>query len=198
MKNEQGFSLIEVIIAILIITTGLLALSAALVIGITLPGRARQQEIAKQLAAQIMESIIAAKEATRPGFSSFDSLNYTTGTPAGRFVPGVAAMLESGPDNVFGTCDDGQPPGPFNPVCTGMGTRIIQLDIDPGPDGIYSNRSDNRTNSLLTFTREIIITDLTPAPVTSKQITVRVNFTTPTGSRDSVTLVCQLSNFRTL
>src|SRR6185503_6942614 len=103
MRDKEGFSLIEIMIAILIVTTGLLALSAALIIGVTLPGRARQQEIAKQLANSIMESIIAAKESSRPGFSTFESLNFTTSNPPGRFVPGVAAMLEPGPDGVYGT-----------------------------------------------------------------------------------------------
>jgi type II secretory pathway pseudopilin PulG len=202
MKGEKGFSLIEIMIAILIVTTGLLALSAALIIGVTLPGRARQQEIAKQLANTIMESIIAAKESSRPGFNSFDSLNFTSSNPPGRFLPGVAAMLEAGPDGVYGTCDDGQPPGTFNPNCPGLGSRVMQLDVDPGSDGIYSRddrgndrSADNRKRRLFAFTREIRINNIS---ANTKEIEVRVNYSTPTGSRDTVRLVCQLTNFRTL
>jgi hypothetical protein len=51
---------------------------------------------------------------------------------------------------------------------------------------------------LLTFTRQILIEDLTPAPVTTKQITVSIFYNTPTGGRQEYRLVCQLSNFRTL
>jgi type II secretory pathway pseudopilin PulG len=196
MKDEKAFSLIEVIIAILIITTGLIALSAALVIGVTLPGRARQQEIAKQLANTIMESIISAKESGREGFV-YDNINYTS---QGRFVPGVETMLEAGPDGVYGTCDDGQAPGPFNASCGTQGTRVLQLDIDPGPDGKYSTTGDNRRIRLFNFTREIIIKNMPDGvnPPTYKEIEVRVNYATPTGSRDKVILICQLTNFRTL
>jgi type II secretory pathway pseudopilin PulG len=202
MRDNKGFSLIEIMIAILIVTTGLLALSAALIIGVTLPGKARQQEIAKQLANSIMESIIAAKESSRPGFSTFESLSLTTSSPPGRFVPGVAAMLEAGPDGVYGTCDDGQPKGPLNLNCPGFGTRVMELDVDPGRDGIYGKddrgtdrTADNRKRKLFTFTREIKITNIS---VNVKEFEVIVNYSTPTGSRDKVRLICRLTNFRTL
>jgi type II secretory pathway pseudopilin PulG len=201
MRQEKGFSLIEIMIAILIVTTGLLALSAALIIGVTLPGRARQQEIAKQLANTIMESIIAAKESSRPGFSTFESLNDNTGNPPGRFRSGVTTMLVAGPDGVYGTCDDGQT-GAFNPTCGSFGTNVMEFDIDPGGDGIYTRddkgidkRADNRKRKLFMFTREIKITNIN---TNTKEFEVIVNFSTPTGSRDKVKLVCRLTNFRTL
>src|SRR5947207_899465 len=188
MKHEKGFSLIEIMIAIIIVSTGLLALSAALVIGVSLPGRAKQQEIAKQLANAIMESIISAKESARPGFTSFDGINFIGSNPPGRFVPGVAPMLTPGPDGVYGTCDDGQPPGPFNANCTGQGTTIMDLDVDPGGDGIYNKddrgtdrTADNRKRRLFSFTREVRITPLT-APAIGKEIMVIVYYSTPTGS----------------
>ncbi len=192
MKREQGFSLIEVVIAMLVIAVGMLALSAALVIGVTLPGRARQQEIAKHMASAIMESIIAAKESPRPGFTSFASIDYA---PAGRFVAGVAPMLEAGPDGVYGTCDDGQPsPGTVG-TCPGFGPRIVQLTNDPGPDGNYTTTADNRTRRLVDFTREVVITNDSGGEV--KNITVRVTYGTPTGVRETVTLMCRLTNFAT-
>jgi prepilin-type N-terminal cleavage/methylation domain-containing protein len=200
MKNRQaGFSLIEVLIAIVVITTGLLALSGALVVGVTLPARARQQELAKQLANSIMESIIAAKEAPRAGFTSgLASISYTTdpNTP-GRFVAGVTSMLTPGPDGVYGTCDDGTA-GAFNPNCPGLGAQVVTVSLDPGADGDYSTTGDNLQKQLLDFTRQVIITDLTPPPVSSKQIEVRVYYNTPTGSREMVSLICQLTEFTTL
>lgn len=185
--------MIEVVIAILVIGIGMLALSAALVVGVTLPGRARQQEIAKQMASAIMESIIAAKESPRPGFTSFASLDYTSA--GGRFVAGVAPMLEAGPDGVYGTCDDGQPsPGTVG-ACPGFGTRIVQLTNDPGSDGRYATTGDNRVRRLSDFTREVVITNDTGGEV--KNITVRVTYGTPTGVRETVTLMCRLTNFAT-
>ncbi|MBL8151382.1 MAG: prepilin-type N-terminal cleavage/methylation domain-containing protein [Blastocatellia bacterium] len=201
-ENREGFSLLEIVIAILVVTIGLLALSAALVIGVTLPGRAKQQELAKQLANTIMESIIAAKESPRPGFNDFASISYTTA--GGRFIAppdNITPMLEPGPDGVYGTCDDGLPPGAVGP-CGGLGTRVMELEIDPGRDGQYTAkadgtdaRADNGRLRLFNFTREVSIRDLS-ADGSVKEVTVRVNFGTPAGGRDSVTLVCRLTNFR--
>lgn len=201
MKQQQGFSLIEVVIAILILTAGLIALAGALISGVTLPQRARQQEIAKQLANEIMESIIFAKEAAPPGFDSFDSLAYTD--DGGRFVrnatnPNISKMLEAGPDNVFGTCDDGQNPGTVQPCGAALGNVMREYSIDPGADGRYSTTTNNRRLQLLNYSREIIIRDLTPAPVTLREIEVRVTYLTPTGAPQTVSLICRLTNFRTL
>jgi prepilin-type N-terminal cleavage/methylation domain-containing protein len=198
VNSEKGFSLVEVVIAILIMTAGLLALSGALIIGVTLPQRARNQEIAKQMANMIMESIIAAKENAPPGFTTFESLSYTDGTPPGRFTRGVSLMLEPGPDGVYCTCDDGLAPGVFDPNCPGsLGTLAMQVEIDPGPDGIYSspNKTDNKKSQMLGYTREVIIQDLS---VGIKQIEVRVNYPTPTGRKETVSFICQLNDFKKL
>ncbi|MBL8192986.1 MAG: prepilin-type N-terminal cleavage/methylation domain-containing protein, partial [Blastocatellia bacterium] len=87
--NQKGFSLIEVLIAIVIITIGLVALSGALVVGVTLPQRSRQQSIAKQLANNIMDTIITAKESVKPGFDGFSKFNSTMPMMGGgRFTGG--------------------------------------------------------------------------------------------------------------
>lgn len=210
MKREQGFSLIEVVIAILILTTGLVALAGALVVAVTLPQRARQQELAKQLANEIMESIIYAKESTPSGFTDFDSINYYSATnTGGRFLlstdyPNVTKMLDPGPDNVFGTCDDGQDPGGAIKPCasTALGNRMRQIDIDPGKDGLYSTTgtaaTQNATTSLLNFSRKIIITDLSSASVKVRQVEVQVTYLPVIGAPQTVSLSCRLTNFRTL
>jgi type II secretory pathway pseudopilin PulG len=195
MRGERGFSLIEVVLAILLMTAGLVALAGALIVGVTLPKRARQQEIAKQLANTVMESIIAAKEALPPGFSTFEQLTYTDTIPSGRFIKDEMLMLEPGPDGVFGTCDDGRT-GAFDPVCpSNPGTLTMKVDIDPGPDGVYSNTSDNNTTQLLGFTYKVIIQDLSPS---TKLVDVEVYYQTPLSNREIVKLSCQLSNFKKL
>jgi type IV pilus modification protein PilV len=209
-KNNKGFSLIEIIIAIIIMATGLVALASLLVVGVTLPQRARQQEIAKQLANEIMESIIFAKESNPSGFSTFNSINYTTNHPEGRFVStttnsNISKMLVAGPDGVYGTCDDGQTGTSFV-NCAGttpsLGTNVLTATIDPGKDGKYSTTTGtdmvNKTQPLLNYSREVIIRDLTPVPVSAKEVEVNVFYSTPLGKTEKVTLICRLTNFKTL
>lgn len=209
-KQEKGFSLIEVVIAIFIIAFGIAALAGLLVAGITLPQRARQQEIAKQLANEIMESIIFAKESNPSGFRTFNALSYGSNNTEGRFVsstsnPNITKMLTAGPDGVYGTCDDGQPAGTFI-NCAGstagsLGTNLLQTTLDPGKDGDYSTTTGpnaNKTEPLLNYSREIIITDLNSPPVSAKNVEVRVFYQTALGTKEKVVLICRLTNFRTL
>lgn len=196
-KNQKGFSLIELLIAIVIITAGLVALSGALVYSVTLPQRSKQKEIATQLANSIMESIVAVKQVGPVGFASLDDFSCTTNpTTPGRFDCATPrAMLTAGPDGVYGTCDDGQAAGPFAP-CGAPGANLLSISLDPGSDGIYAT-GGNTTSTYLGFTRVITITDLSVPPVLTKRITVQVFYNTPTG-RESIPLSVQLSSFQTL
>ncbi|MBI4850549.1 MAG: prepilin-type N-terminal cleavage/methylation domain-containing protein [Acidobacteria bacterium] len=200
IKNQKGFSLIEVLISIVIITIGLVALSGGLVVGVTLPQRSKQQTLAKQLANSIMETIITAKESGKPGFSSFSDFNSTISPPGppavNRFTGVVAAALTAGPDGVYGTCDDGRT-GTFDAMapCPSLGTNLVTLDITPGLDGQFSTTADNKRVPLTSFTRQVVITDVGPA---TKQIDVTVNYPNATGGRESLTLSTQIANFNVL
>lgn len=210
LKQDKGFSLVEIVIAIIIMATGLVALAGLLVVGVTLPQRARQQEVAKQLANEIMESIIFAKESNPSGFNTFNSISYGTNHAEGRFVsagsnPNITKMLSAGPDGVYGTCDDGQTGSNFV-NCAGttgsLGTNILTVTIDPGKDGNYSTITGtdmvNKTQALLNYSREIIIRDLTAIPVSAKEVEVNVFYQTPLGTKEKVSLICRLTNFKTL
>ncbi|KAF0250195.1 MAG: hypothetical protein FD167_398 [bacterium] len=111
----------------------------------------------------------------------------------GRFTGGVAAALTSGPDGVYGTCDDGQT-GTYDPnaTCSGLGTNVVTLDITPGLDGMYSTTADNKRMPLLSFTRQINIIDIGPA---TKQIDVVISYPNATGGRENLTLSTQITNF---
>jgi prepilin-type N-terminal cleavage/methylation domain-containing protein len=206
-KKEKGFSLVEIVIAIIIMATGLVALAGALVVGITLPKRARQQEVAKQLANEIMESIIFAKESQPSGYTTFDAISYADSNSLGRFISSsgnanITKMLVAGPDGVYGTCDDGNTSTAFID-CAGsgagnLGTTLRSYTTDPGSDGDYSTTSGNGSNSLVEYSRQVIITDLTPAPVSAKQVEVNVSYKTAIGNTETVKLVCRLTNFKTL
>ncbi len=209
-KQDKGFSLIEIIIAIIIMATGLVALAGLLVVGVTLPQRARQQEVAKQLANEIMESIIFAKESNPSGFNTFNAINYGINHAEGRFVAStsnlnITKMLTAGPDGVYGTCDDGQTGTSFVD-CAGipagsLGTSVLSLTIDPGKDGDYSTTSGvniNKVQPLLNYSRQIVITDLTPPPVSAKEVEVTVFYQTPLGAQEKIVLICRLTNFKTL
>ncbi|MEW6732646.1 MAG: prepilin-type N-terminal cleavage/methylation domain-containing protein [Acidobacteriota bacterium] len=189
MRTDKGFTLLEAIIAILIMTTALIALSAALVVGVNLPSYARRREVAKQLGTLIMENIIANKEASRNGFT-FDNLAYTT-TTLGLFEPpvgmpdtqvGARPMYQPGTDGIYGTADDDDMP------------NFLEFQIHPGNDGQYNTGNEDILR-LSEYSYKIYITNIDN---TTKQVDVVVYFTTPFRSANSITLVCQLTDFKTL
>jgi len=206
--KEQGFSLVEIVIAIIIMAIGLVALAGILVVGITLPQKAKQQEIAKQLANEIMESIIFAKESNPKGFNTFNTISYGNNDPVGRFIsptsnPNITKILTPGPDGVYGTCDDGQPNNSAFIDCGGsssgnLGNNLREFDVDPGSDGLYATTTNNKRLPLLGYSKEVIIRNLTPIPVSAKEIEVKVSYQTSLGTTETVKLVCRLTNFRTL
>ncbi len=113
LKSEAGFSYIDVIIAIVILTVGILALLAALS-GSMLQAKGHEQQLlAKQIATSTMESIMAAKETDpiRLGWNSIGNVGSNpdpaTGVNQGIFVTGLQPVrVDAGSDEVIGTADD--------------------------------------------------------------------------------------------
>jgi prepilin-type N-terminal cleavage/methylation domain-containing protein len=198
--RDSGFSLIELLIAIAVISTGLLALTGTLVLGISLPQRARNQVIAKQIANTIMETIISTKEAPRGSFANFSDFSQAG---AGRFDGQNRSILIAGPDGVYGTCDDGSTSTSLV-SCSGgspsVGTTTLAIYRSPGADGRYDTINDNERVSLTNFTRTVTITDVpgTGSPATVKEVRVQVFYPGIGNVRESVNLVCRISSFRTL
>jgi hypothetical protein len=84
-KHQQGLTLIETMISIFVLLTGLLAVLATFALAIKSTDNVNLDAIARQKAAEAMESI---------------------GTGAGIFTAGFTAMTDPGPDGLDGTADD--------------------------------------------------------------------------------------------
>ena len=159
---EAGFSIIDVMIAIVILTIGILGTLSALTTSVILNRSQQQQLQARQYAASTMESIMAIKETaanntvlgTAGKQLSWDNIgnvgtNSVNGVPQGIFLIGANDIKNgAGLDQVYGTADD----------------------AGAGPDQIFGTADDD--NSVVpNFQRTIVITDIcdparpSPAPV---------------------------------
>ncbi len=165
-KNEEGFSYIEVIIAILVMTIGILAMLSAISIGVIRARESEQRNIARQLTSAALESIFATRDLLQvdPALRQANPLrwnavaNNTTATPLGIFLTGYNPIRQdSGLDQIEGTADDACP----------RGTNCLV--------GAYTNSSAE----IAGFEREIIITDLPDPPSTvirRRRIVVNVRY----------------------
>jgi prepilin-type N-terminal cleavage/methylation domain-containing protein len=146
-KRDEGFTLIEVMIAIVVMTVGLLAVIASFATAVAATQSAEEDLIARQKVLEAMESIYTARNAQQIPFSSVQNVSN-----GGIFLDGPQALLCAGPDGLVGTGDDVNCTDQSGAVCPG-GAECMVL---PGPDGVLGT-PDDVTMSLGNFTRTIAI-----------------------------------------
>lgn len=101
---QRGFTLVEVIIAALVLTVGLVGLLAAFAASIATLQQSREDSIARQEAQQFIEGIYAARNT---GAITFANLQSTTQDPVnGLFKDGLQPANQAGPDGMMNTGDD--------------------------------------------------------------------------------------------
>ena len=130
---ESGFSLLEVVISMAVLTVGLVSLLGVFGLAMASTQTSQQDMIAKQLANEALESIITARNTSQMNWDDIQNEGSTNcpnlGTSScGIFKVGTQAMNNAGADGIFGTADDASD------------TPMILRE--PGPDGIYGNTND--------------------------------------------------------
>jgi len=137
--GEQGFTLVEVLMSIVVLSIGLLSLLGVLGIAMASTQTSQQDSTAKQLANEAMEGILTARETQNATWTQIQN----TGS-GGIFVPGFVAMNCAGVDGIIGTADD-----------TACGPQILE---QPGPSGVYAGTCPPDVCYPLTnYTRQILI-----------------------------------------
>jgi len=156
-KKESGFSLIETMFAIMVLSFGVLSLAAVLASGIAYMNSSQSDFIAQQKASEAVESIFTARDSGALLFAQIQNVSNL-----GIFSDGPQKLCDPGLDGIVGTGDDDC----TKPDC-------IQT---PGPDGILGT-ADDVCMPLSTFTRTIAITTNVGGDANLRQITVTMNYT---------------------
>lgn len=163
---ENGFSYIDVMIAVVILMIGVMALAATLTANLVRSYETEKQIIAKQLAVSTIESIISARDINRNGADDgwVTVANVNPGDPQSRgiFLNGWTPIREDlGLDGIAGTADDACPANGFCDV----------------------NGNQNTSPELPGFERQIVITDVNdperptpPNPITRKRIDITIRY----------------------
>jgi len=134
-KNpEAGFTLIEVMVSMGVLTVGLVSLLGVFGLAMATTQTSQQNMIAKQLADEAYESIITARNTAQITFDDIQNVGATncpvTGVSScGIFLSNAQQIYNAGNDGIYGTADD-----------SASGTR--QTLHDPGPDGIFGTADD--------------------------------------------------------
>jgi prepilin-type N-terminal cleavage/methylation domain-containing protein len=186
---ERGFTIIETMIAIAIMSIGILTLIAAFATAVGTTQNAQQNLIARQKTLEAMESIYTARNSQQITFNQIANIS-----SGGIFTNGATQLLYAGNDGLVNTADDTN--FPALGACV-AGPECITL---PGPDGVLGT-GDDVGMSLANFQRTIAIgsvleSDGVTVDPNIRQITVTVSYTTSSSStRRSYSVNALISKF---
>src|SRR5713226_7257552 len=178
-KGQSGFTLLEALIAIVIMSVGILSLAAVYAQGIQVANMTQFDYIAEKKAEEAVETIFAARDSKLLAWTNIRNVTGAGGANDGAFVVGPQPLLAAGPDGLDGTADD----DPAIPDVVIMG---------PGPDKILGT-ADDVVMSLRNMTRTIDITDV-QGEVGLRQITITLTYNVGDLTRQ-YTLVSYIAEF---
>lgn len=164
-SSGSGFTLIEMMIAVSVLTIGLLSVFGLFAYCLSTMQLAQEELIAREKAKQGLESVFGARDDAEITFDQIQNVS-----SGGIFVDGFQLMyFPPGADGIVNTADDSN-------------SANSQLDsvVLPGPDGILGT-ADDIVQPLTNFKRQI---QITPVLLTSgapnpdlRQVTVTVQYT---------------------
>ena len=162
-RGQQGFTLIEVIISIVILTIGLVGLLSVFGVALAATQTSQQDMIAKQLANETVESIATARDSGQISWASVQNV-----ASGGIFVNApLQPINQPGPDGIIGTADDAP----------------AEVFTRPGSSGIITGASPPDVIVPLTnYQRTIVITPaaIGGVPVANlRNINITIQYTVP-------------------
>jgi prepilin-type N-terminal cleavage/methylation domain-containing protein len=153
-SGQKGFTLLEVMISMVIVTIGMISVLGALCYAMAANQVSQQNMIARQLASEAMESVYTARNDSELSWAQINNVSN-----GGIFVDGVLPVLCAGPDGILGTADDAGCTTISGAACPNGGVQCLD---EAGPDGKLGD-ADDQIVSLANYTRQIQITPLLDA-----------------------------------
>ncbi len=167
VSGSEGFSLLEVMVAMAILAGGLLSLAGVFVLGLKHLSSSSAALIAREKAREAVESVHTARDMRIIRWCQIYNASSTrngscAGQPAAVFQDGMQPLRNAGPDGLVNTADD-------------VG---VEEAISPGADNVLGTQDDVRT-PLQNFRREIEITEIITNGVPNpnlRRLRVRIRF----------------------
>jgi prepilin-type N-terminal cleavage/methylation domain-containing protein len=158
MRDEQsGFSLVESLIAVSILSFGMLAIALAFLQGTTQLSGAHLDVLAREKAAEAIESVFTSRDTRTIQWTQIRNVDGGTGTDGGIFIDGARPLSRPGPDGLINTADD---------------DVNLEVLVQPGADGLLGT-ADDVQRPLTEFTREVVIRDV---GLTLRRLTVVIRY----------------------
>ncbi|MGB9435606.1 MAG: type II secretion system protein [Candidatus Acidiferrum sp.] len=140
IRKQKGFTLLETMIAMAILSFGVLSMASFFSQGLKNSNQVQMQYIANQKAQEALETIYTARDTQLLSFAQLNNVS-----AGGVFKDGPQPLLAPGPDGLVGTADDDT-------------TNPDVIITGPGPDGILGTADDTYIPLNPWMTRTIAIT----------------------------------------
>jgi prepilin-type N-terminal cleavage/methylation domain-containing protein len=156
-RGQAGFTLLETMIAMSVLTVGLLGVAQAFYLGMQHMSTSSATLIAREKAREAVESVHTARD-TRT-ITWIQIRNVSAG---GVFLDAPQPLNAAGADGLVNTADD---------AAAGMETQR-----DPGPNGVLGD-GDDLVTPLFGFRRHIQINELQPVNPDLRELLVTITYT---------------------
>ncbi len=176
--GESGFTLLEAIFAIFILTIGLVGTAAAITYALQLGAISKNVTKSKLLVVASFEEIESLRNSRRLDFKQIANAGSVDNTGSANFFGGFRTGFnpissEPGLDGVFGTDDD--------------------LSISAGRDGVFGTADDVTDPARIRdgYTRQITITNMSKS---IKKVEIKIRYPGNGGTIGEITGVCYLND----
>lgn len=155
LLRDVGFTLIEALVAMAILTVGMLGLAQAFYLGMQHMATSTANLIAREKAREAVESVHTARDTRTIAWAQIRNVS-----AGGVFLSGAQDLHAAGADGLINTADDE--------------AAGVETQRDPGPNGILGDDDDVFT-PLAGFHRQIEIGDMANADL--RTLTVTITYT---------------------
>lgn len=177
LHSESGVTILEMVVAMLILTIGLLGLAASIGYAVTVSNKGRNLTNSKLLVVSLLEQMETLRNTEQLTFGQIANQGSVDNSGASRTFIGFPTAFQPlsinpGPDGIFGTSDD---------------------LISPGPDNVYGTSDDTIDNTWAVpgYQRQITITSLS---TNLKRVQVTLRYPDAAGHTRDLEGVSYLNN----
>jgi prepilin-type N-terminal cleavage/methylation domain-containing protein len=171
--RQSGFTLIECMISMVILTIGSVGLLGVFGLAVKANQASQSDLIARQLASETIEGIYTARNTAQISWPQIQNVSN-----GGIFTDGLNPVKCAGADGILDTADDVSCLTASGATCPNGGVKCL---TEPGPDGIMGT-ADDVILSLSNYQRQVLIQPLLDTagnPIqTLNLVTVTIQYST--------------------
>jgi prepilin-type N-terminal cleavage/methylation domain-containing protein len=183
---SSGFSLIEVMMAVVVLAAGLLSILGLFVFSLSTMQTAQEDLIAREKAKEALESVASARDNGQITYAQIQ--NVASG-----------GLFDPNPQPIYLSCNNTSTSGIINTAdyVAKCAPTIESVQL-PGPDGVFGT-PDDITLPLTNFTRRVTITNITTATgavnPNLRQLQITVTYVGQRGGKGQYTVTSYISRF---